>query len=198
MDFKNLLKTDLKVGKDSFPTKQTMNFIVDNSKKNKRISIVVFIAFIIGLGAFTKFGVIDTLNKTAQLESNYNSYQTQISGLNVQLSDYSEVEEKYNAMVGSYLNEDESSSVYQSDIIDMIDEDILPTVALTNYTITGNEVMVYTGVTDLATVSKVVSTLQADERVEYVTISRTLADSTDTSKVTADISITYNLNGGDQ
>lgn len=197
MSLKSLLKKDIKVGKDSYPTKTTMNFIVDEQAKVNKISVVVFIFFLVLLALFTKFGVIDTLSKTSDLQSNYNSYQAQISDLTNQLKDYDEVEEKYNAMVGSYLNEDEASSVYQSDIVSLIDEDVMPYVSVTNYTISGNEITVYTGVTDLNTVSTVLAKLQADERTDYVTISRTLADSTDTNKVTADIQITYgNSEGG--
>lgn len=197
MSLKSLLKKDIKVGKDSYPTKTTMNFIVDEQAKVNKISVVVFIFFLVLLALFTKFGVIDTLSKTSDLQSNYNSYQAQISDLTNQLKDYDEVEEKYNAMVGTYLNEDEASSVYQSDIVSLIDEDVMPYVSVTNYTISGNEITVYTGVTDLNTVSTVLAKLQADERTDYVTISRTLADSTDTNKVTADIQITYgNSEGG--
>lgn len=197
MSLKSLLKKDIKVGKDSYPTKTTMNFIVDEQAKVNKISVIVFIFFLVLLALFTKFGVIDTLSKTSDLQSNYNSYQAQISDLTNQLKDYDEVEEKYNAMVGTYLNEDEASSVYQSDIVSLIDEDVMPYVSVTNYTITGNEITVYTGVTNLNTVSTVLAKLQADERTDYVTISRTLADSTDTNKVTADIQITYgNSEGG--
>lgn len=192
MDLKSLLKKDIQVGNSSYPTKQTMNFIVDETAKTNKISIGLFIVFLIGLALFTKFGVIDTLNKTSELQSTYNSYTSQIDSLNEQLKNYSEVEEKYNAMIGSYLNENESSSVYQSDIITLIDEDIIPYVPITNFTINGDDIMIYTGSTDMNTVSNVISRLQNDDRTDYVTLSRTLADSTDSSKVTADIQITYN------
>lgn len=192
MDLKSLLKKDIQVGNSSYPTKQTMNFIVDETAKTNKISIGLFIVFLIGLALFTKFGVIDTLNKTSELQSTYNSYTSQIDSLNEQLKNYSEVEEKYNAMIGSYLNEDESSSVYQSDIITLIDEDIIPYVPITNFTINGDDIMIYTGSIDMNTVSNVISRLQNDDRTDYVTLSRTLADSTDSSKVTADIQITYN------
>ena len=79
----------------------------------------------------------------------------------------------------------------------MIDEDVLPYVDITNFSISGNTISVYTGVTDLNTVSRVVSILQDDSRTQYVTVNRALADSEDNSKVTADIEITcVNLEGG--
>lgn len=188
---KNVLSKEIKLNKDVYPTKRSMNFIVDNEAKYNKISLVVFIIFMLGLLAFTKFGVIDTLTKTSALESNYNSYQSSIDSLNEQLSKYDEVNEKYNELVGDFLTESEANSLNRMDIIDMLDDDVLPYVDITNFSVSGNQISVYTDVTDLNTVSKVLGILQNDDRTSYVTISRTLADSSNDQLVTADIEITY-------
>lgn len=188
---KNVLSKEIKLNKDVYPSKRSMNFIVDNEAKYNKISLVVFIIFMLGLLAFTKFGVIDTLTKTSALESNYNSYQSSIDSLNEQLSKYDEVNEKYNELVGDFLTESEANSLNRMDIIDMLDDDVLPYVDITNFSVSGNQISVYTDVTDLNTVSKVLGILQNDDRTSYVTISRTLADSSNDQLVTADIEITY-------
>lgn len=185
------LSKEIKLTKDVYPTKRSLNFIVDKEAKYNKISIIVFGLFIIGLLAFTKFGVIDTLSKTSSLESDYNSYQSQIDTLNEQLSNYDEVSEKYNEMVGDFLTETEANSLNRMDIIDMLESDVLPYVDITNFTVSGNQISVYTGVTDLSTVSRVLGILQNDSRTSYVSISRTLADSDNSERVTADIEITY-------
>lgn len=187
----NILKKEIKLTKDSYPTKTSMNFIVDNSSKYNKVSLVCFGIFIVTLLLFTKFGVIDTLSKTSKLESDYNSTQSSIDELNASLSNYDEVLEKYNEMVGDFLTENEANSLNRTDIIDMLDEDVLPYVDITNFNITGNQISVYTDVTDLNTVSRVLSALQNDDRTAYVSISRTLADSDNSELVTADIEITY-------
>lgn len=191
MSEKSFLSKEIKLGKDVYPSKKTMNFIVDENAKKNKASIILFCIFLVGLVFFTKFGVIDSLTKTSSLENNYKSYENEINALQAELSDYDEVEEKYNELVGDFLTDEEVNSLNRTDIIDMIDDDILPYVDVTNISISGNEVSVYTGVTDLNTVSKVLSVLQNDERTEYVTVSRTLADSSNTDLVTADIEITY-------
>lgn len=195
----SVLSKKIKIGKDSYPTKTSMNFIVDEEAKTNKASLILFGIFLVALVLFTKFGVIDTLSKTNELQSNYTSAESQNETLSESLKDYDQVQEKYNEMIGDFLNEDEANSLNRNDIIAMLDEDVLPSVSITNFSITGNQVSVYTGVTDLNTVSKVLAILQNDERTEYVTVSRTLADSDDESKVTADIEITYqNIEGGNE
>ena len=78
----------------------------------------------------------------------------------------------------------------------MIDEDVLPYVSITNITISGERINVYTSLTDLNTVSKVVAILQNDEKTTYVTVSSTVADSDDSGKVSATIEITCKNEGG--
>ena len=81
----------------------------------------------------------------------------------------------------------------------MVDEDILPVVSISGITINNENVSVYTGLTDLNTISKVVDILEKDERTDYVTVSRTVADSNDTGLVSATIEITCkNDEGGAQ
>ncbi len=196
-DKKNVLTKEISLAKDSYPTKKTMNFVVDKESKNNKISLICFGVFLVFLALFTKFGVIDSITKTNILESNYNSSNSTLNSLREELQDYDEVEEKYDTLVGSFLTDDEKSCLNRTDLMRMIDEDVLPYVDITNFSISGNTISVYTGVTDLNTVSRVVSILQDDSRTQYVTVNRALADSEDNSKVTADIEITcVNLEGG--
>lgn len=187
----NKLNKEIKLVKDVYPSKRSINFIVDNEAKYNKLSVIVFGVFIVALLAFTKFGVIDTLTKTSALESNYNSYQSQIDTLNEQLSNYDEVSEKYNEIVGDFLTESEANSLNRMDIIDMLEKDVMSYVDITNFSVSGNQISVYTGVTDLNTVSRVLNVLQSDSRTSYVSISRTIANSDNSELVTADIEITY-------
>lgn len=184
------LNKEIKLSKDVYPFKRSFNFIKDTEAKQNKISLIAFGIFLVALLAFTKFGVIDTLSKTSALEANYNSVKSTNDTLNEQLSNYDEVSEKYNEMVGDFLTETEANSLNRDVIIKMLDEDILPYVDITNFQISGNQVSVYTGVTSLDTVSNVLNILQNDSRTSYVSISRTLADSSNSEQVTADIEIT--------
>ena len=76
-----VLSREIKLKKDKYPTKRTMNFVEDNESASNRKTIIIFVVFMIFLGLFTKFGVIDFLNKTNQLEADYNAGNTQIAEL---------------------------------------------------------------------------------------------------------------------
>ncbi len=193
----NLLSKDIKISKDSYPSKKTMNFISDKQSKTNKLSIVIFVVFMVLLLIFTKFFVIDTVSKTNDLISAYNANKSELNSLNEKLSDYEQVEEKYNELVGVFLNDDEKNCLNRTDIIKLLDDDVLPYVEITNFTISSNSVNVYTGVCSLNTISNVLSILQNDDRTHYVTINRTVADSEDNSLVSAEILITFaDLEGG--
>ncbi len=193
----NLLSKDIKINKDVYPSKKTMNFISDKQSKTNKLSIVIFVVFMVLLLIFTKFFVIDTVSKTNDLISAYNANKSELNSLNEKLSDYEQVEEKYNELVGVFLNDDEKNCLNRTDIIKLLDDDVLPYVEITNFTISSNSVNVYTGVCSLNTISNVLSILQNDDRTHYVTINRTVADSEDNSLVSAEILITFaDLEGG--
>ncbi len=197
-DKKSVLTKEITLKKENYPTKRTMNFVVDKEAQNNKISLICFGIFLVFLVLFTKFGVIDSITKTNILESNYNSSNSALNTLREELSDYDEVEEQYDTLVGSFLTDEEKSSLNRLDLVRMIDEDVLPYVDVTNFSITGNTITVYTGVTDLNTISRVVTILQEDSRTQYVTVNRALAKTEESTKVTADIEITcVNLEGGE-
>ncbi|MDY5276879.1 MAG: hypothetical protein SPH06_03365, partial [Erysipelotrichaceae bacterium] len=91
----------------NYPKKKNINFVVDNTEKYNKISILCFVVFMIFLVFFTKFAVIDTLSAINKLESNYNSVLSQIEAYNAKMSDYDEVEARYNDLVGDFLTQDE-------------------------------------------------------------------------------------------
>lgn len=195
----SVLSKEIKIKKDKYPTKRTMNFVEDKEASSNRKTVIIFAVFMIFLCLFTKFGVIDFLNKTSQLEADYNAGNAQIAELQEKLKDYSSVEEQYNSMVGSFLSDGEKYSLNRPEILKMVDEDILPIVSISGITINNENVSVYTGLADLNTISRVVDVLEKDERTDYVTVSRTVADGNDTGLVSATIEITCkNDEGGAQ
>ncbi len=195
---KSLLSKEVKLKREIFPTKKTMNFVVDYETKTNRYSLIGFGIFIVILALFTKYCVIDVIQKTNEIQSQYTTSNEQIDALNQQLQNYNEVEEKYNAMIGTFLTDSEKVCMNRTDLLKMIDEDVLPYASITNISMTNDSISVYTGLTDLNTISKVVDILQKDSRTNYVTVSRTTADSEDSSKVSATIEITCQTEGGNQ
>lgn len=194
---KGVFSKEIQLKKDSYPTKKTMNFVVDKEAASNRRSLIIFGVFLVCLALFTKFGVIDFLNKTSDLQSAYATSNEQLATLNKELENYTRVEEKYNSMVGSFLSDSEKFCLNRPQVLQLIDEDIIPNVAVSNINVQDEKVSVYTGLTDLNTISRVVDILQKDDRTTYVTVSSTVADSQDSGLVSATIEITCkNEEGG--
>ena len=182
----------------SYPSKKTVNFVEDNTGKYNKISIIGFVIFMIALVIFTKFGVIDTLSKINSLESTYNSTMSTINEYNQKLSSYSEIEAKYNDLVGNYLTESEQLSTSRVQIINMLNKDFDGFDNIVNYTISGQNVTVYTSPMTLADVSKYLNVLQNDSSIIYATCKRTIYDSNDSSLVHGEFEITYDTTGGNK
>lgn len=198
MSVKELLSKDVSLKKNTYPSKKTMNFVENNESKNNRAALIVFGVFLVFLVLFTKFGVIDRISETNALMSQYQTNSKQLDALKEELKDYDAIEEKYNALVGSFLSEGERNCLNRTDLLKMVDEDILPQVSVANISISDNKMSVYTSLTDLNTISRVVDILQKDERTSYVTVSSTVSDSEDSSKVSATIEITCQNEGGNE
>ena len=191
---KSGLSKELSFGKKTakYPTKKTINFVSDQQDKNNRRAIIWFVIFLILLVPFTYFGVYGMINKVNAAEAKYNQVQLQIDNLNAQTADYAEVQAKYDTVVGSFLTDDEKICINRMDIFKMIEEDIQPSASVQAITITGSQVTVVTGTTNLSTVSSLIVTLQADKRNTYVTVTTT-TDSTasNSDAVIATYQITY-------
>lgn len=198
MSVKELLSKDVSLKKNTYPSKKTMNFVENNEVKNNRTALIVFGVFLVFLVLFTKFGVIDRISETNALMSQYQTNSKQLDALKEELKDYDAIEEKYNALVGSFLSEGERNCLNRTDLLKMVDEDILPQVSVANISISDNKMSIYTSLTDLNTISRVVDILQKDERTSYVTVSSTVSDSEDSSKVSATIEITCQNEGGNE
>lgn len=198
MSVKELLSKDVSLKKNTYPSKKTMNFVENNESKNNRTALIAFGVFLVFLVLFTKIGVIDRISETNVLMSQYQTNSKQLDALKEELKNYDAIEEQYDALVGAFLSERERNCLNRTDLLKMVDEDILPQVSVANISINDNKMSVYTSLTDLNTISRVVDILQKDERTSYVTVSSTVSDSEDSSKVSATIEITCQNEGGNE
>ena len=181
----------------NYPKKKNINFVVDNTEKYNKISVLCFLVFMVFLVFFTKFAVINTLSAVNKLESNYNSYLSQIEAYNAKVADYDDVETRYNDLVGDFLTYDEQLSTSRSQIINMIEDDI-GFEHVENYTIDGQTIIVYTTAMSIKDVTSILNVLQADSNVSFATCKSTIYDKNDESLVHGEYEIIYNTIGGNK
>jgi len=188
----NLLSRDISFGgKESLPTKKTINFVVDDSRQRRITFLIVLLVCAAIVMSLLKFGVVDPLLRIQEQERKYNEMAATVARLKSSTSDYDEVLEKYNLLSGNFYTEDELSLADRNDVLAMIDEDISPYISVQNIQMAGNQISVVTGETTMSVVSQVLAKLQEDVRNEFVTVTTTSAGRNEnTALVTSDIEIT--------
>ncbi|MBR3252407.1 MAG: hypothetical protein IKF80_11940 [Erysipelotrichaceae bacterium] len=177
--------------KNSLPTKTSINFIVDEQSKINKISIILFVVFMLLLGIFTKFAIIDPLAKVAKAEREYREAEKQLDAYRSQLTDYDAIEAEYNEKVGTFLTDSERAFHDRTEILAMIKEDIFNYVEVKSISISGNIVRVSTATTTMERISEIVQILLNDSKIAYVTPKTTRVGNESSNNVTADLEIGY-------
>lgn len=182
----------------TYPKKKSINFVVDNTEKYNKISLVCFGLFLIVLVVFTKFAVIDTLSAINKMESEYNSYLSQIEAYNAKMSDYDEVETRYNELVGDFLTQDEKVSASRIEIVDMINKDFGGFKNIQGYVINGQNVIVNAICDSINEVSKTLEVLQNDPHISFATCKSVIYTNELLTTAIAQYDIIYDTVGGNK
>ena len=188
----SILKKEIGGKKKSnpFPSKTSINFISNAQERKNKIALILFPIFLVVLALFVYFCVIGPLNKVNEAQSKYNAIARQNEEYKNALKNYSEVQREYNELTGNFLNENESAYFDRTEIIDMVEEDVLSSVSLSSLQINGNVIKITTGPTTMNDISNVVKVLLSDSRVADVT-PKTAKASEDGSVITAILEIVY-------
>lgn len=183
---------------EKFPDKTSVNLLVkDKGVSNTKVQILIFAIFIIILAVFVKFMVIDLIKESVDAQNSYESMQSSISTLKANNTDYPKVLAEYSHYGNGYLNSEEKSEHDRKAIMDTIDSDVLSKGDIQGIEISGNVAKITIDNVSLKTVSSIVSELEADSDVSYVTVS-TAGTSENNSKVTATLAIHFKSAGGDE
>ena len=191
-------------GKAGYPNKQYIN-ILDGMKsdENRTLEILFFIVFLVALGVFTKFGVIDKISEASAAEAAYNDMQRQITELKEQNADYEEVKKDYSHYGMGYLDDSEILLVDREDVLDLLDKYVLKNADIKTLAVTDNTVTLTVEKTRLNAISSIVKELEADSDVAFVTVNvagtdRDVNTGSGNKQVTATMYIELVPNGGEQ
>lgn len=150
----------------SLPTKTTLNLIVPVSRQNK-LSTVLPTAIIVALAIalFTKFAVIDRLDKVNKREAEVGALQTQVDKMNDELKDYDEVHENYYRYTTYFMTESEISVVDRVELLDILTKTAGKNVTLNAISVVNNKVSFAIDAPDLKTVGDFVDALNKSPKV---------------------------------
>lgn len=192
----SILSRDITFGKKNrtgYSTKTYINLVQDKTETDNRRAILLFLLFLVCLGVFVKFAVIDQLAKINRAEAAYRTIESQVQAARQTNSEYADVKKEYDEVTAWYMTEEEKMEVDKNNVFRMLEEDIMPYVGIQSVQIAGNTIVVQTNVTNLHTVSTFLSVLQNDSRNGFVTVTTANASNEDQSNnsVIASVIITY-------
>ena len=197
----NPLNKQIGGSKGKYPDKEVINFIKNESNKSDGKALVIFTLFMACLLVFIYFGVIKQLDRIDEAEKQYKQVQAELQEYKDKNDELSYIEDEYNSRVEMYYTDDESQYSNRKEIIDMLNEDILPYMDdISVYVSEENEISITANQADFATVASVLKILQDDDRIYYVKleISDQTGDATiGATKVDAQYVITWNTDGNE-
>lgn len=165
----NPLNKQIGGSKGKYPDKEVINFIKNEKKQSDGKALAIFALFMAALLVFIYFGVIKQLDRIDEAEAQYRQVQDELYEYKEKNAELSYIEEEYNSRVEMYYTDEESQYSNRKEIIDMLNEDVLPYMDdISVYVSEDNEINITADQADFATVAAVLKTLQNDDRIYYV------------------------------
>ena len=150
----------------AYPAKRSMNLFYKPDRTTKPATIALYVLFVLvcllGLG---KFLVYDLWAETAQARQSLTTAEAQLQGVLLELTDYSEVWERYSRYSAT---EEERDLIDRMEVLALLDQAV--GASLNAVSISGETVQLqFSGVT-LAQTAQIVSALEASPIVAYTMV----------------------------
>ena len=159
--------------KIKLPEKTSMNLYI-KEKTSSRLSLVIPVAIILAIfiALFTKFAVIDRLNRLNKLQQDVNALQSQLDALNAEYADVNQVREDYRRYSGKYLKKDNSIELRsRTEILDMVNTQIRDLGVLRTISIVDNYVSISVDCADINDVEAIRASISLVDYTKDVNLS---------------------------
>ena len=192
-------KLNKPIGKVRYPDKTSINLLMrDNSVRDPKFQIILFVIFAVVLALFVKFLVVDKLAEAYDAEKAYTQMQTQIDQLRASNEKYDQVREEYSHYGNGYLNDEEKIEQNRMAMMRVIQRNVISKSEIQSVEISGNVATLTIDNIRLKTVSDIVSSLEDDDIVSFVTVSTAGTNTDSNALVTATVIINFVPKGGEQ
>ena len=192
-------KLNKSIGKVRYPDKTSINLLMrDNSVRDPKFQIILFVIFAVVLALFVKFLVVDKLAEAYDAEKAYTQMQTQIDQLRASNEKYDQVREEYSHYGNGYLNDEEKIEQNRMAMMRAIQRNVISKSEIQSGEISGNVATLTIDNIRLKTVSDIVASLEDDDIVSFVTVSTAGTNTDSNALVTATVIINFVPKGGEQ
>ena len=177
-----------------YPSKQYLNLAVkEKSDLNARTAIPAVIAVLVLVGLFAKFAVIDRFAKVENAKMELAELNVQRSIINAELEDYDKTVEEYKKYSVSWMDDVEKSLVLKTDMIDLINTEILKNSETRSISISGNTISADLVGLSLTDTSALIDRLYARPDVQDVQMFTATTEETVGDQVIVSILVTMKL-----
>ena len=192
-------KLNKPIGKVRYPDKTSINLLMrDNSVRDPKFQIILFVIFAVVLALFVKFLVVDKLAEAYDAEKAYTQMQTQIDQLRASNEKYDQVREEYSHYGNGYLNDEEKIEQNRMAMMRVIQRNVISKSEIQSVEISGNVATLTIDNIRLKTVSDIVASLEDDDIVSFVTVSTAGTNTDSNALVTSTLIINFVPKGGEQ
>lgn len=154
--------------KNAVASKKTMNLAFHESSVNPKKLIPLILVLVIAIALFTKFGILDQLDKKLAAIDEVSQKQQNLAVVNAQLTNYDEVAYQYGRYSYGWMSETESSLLGRMDILEILETIVCENAVLEDFAVNNNIMNANISGLSLDETSGLVKLLEADPRVSDV------------------------------
>lgn len=181
---------DSKAKKGPYPTKTAINLAASQPSGGSKLTMAALFVVVLALiGIFAKFAVVDPLANSMGSSAEVAVARDQLAALQADNESYAAVNERYSRYVVTGLTEEEQNLADRDAVINLLETKVMGVGYLESLNVSGNVATVNLLGASLDQVSKLVESLEADERVLYVTVSTAQGEAA--ASTSATIQITF-------
>lgn len=177
--------------KKGYPSKQYINLAIKEEKEiDPRIAVPAIILILALAALFSKFAVIDRFAKVSAAESELADYKAQLAVANAQLENYDKVLAEYQKYSVNWMDDIEKSLVKKTDMIDLINKEILKNSETRTLSVSGNTISAQLVGLSLTETSNLVDRLYARDDVQDVQVFSATTEETLENQVIVSLFVT--------
>ena len=159
------------------PTKRSINLANLGEKPiNMLLAIPGILLILVAAVLFSKFLVIDRLAEVSAAQAEVSRLRAQLDAGYAELADYDDLALLYAHYTYSGMTSEELARVDRAEVVDLIQRLILPQLGVTSWSVSGNQLTVNMTADTLQEVNLMVQKLEADELVDFCTVSTAVSD----------------------
>ena len=172
------------------PSKKTMNFARRQSNFNPKRVIPVILVIIIAVLVFTKFAIMDPMDKRAAAQAELSYKKVELASVNAQLANYDELASQYGRYSYGWMNETEVNMVSRMDVLHLVEEEIANKAFIDNLAVNNNVLTMNIHGITLEQASAMVKRLEEKSLVESASVYNAVAEDAEKAEIFMSIVLT--------